>query len=312
MKQDDPIKNYHLDLVRVTEAGAIAAADWVGRGNKEAADRDATTEMRDRLNSIDFSAEIAIGEGIKDDSFGLFESERVGLYRDKKDPEFEIAVDPIEGTTPTAKGGYEAMSVIALGQKGAFHKTPVFYMSKIAVGPRTAKKVRVSLANNVTTNVSLVAAALQKDIKRVTVCCLDRPRHSKLVDELRSIGCRVKFITDCDVSACIACCQWGSGIDMYIGTGGSPEAVIAAAAMKCMGGYLQCQEWDNETGKPVEGAPLLEIDDLAKGPVIFCATGITDGKLLKGVNYENGPVTHTLAMRSSSGTVRHITTEHGN
>lgn len=309
---DDNIKNYHLDLVRVTEAGAIAAADWVGRGNKEAADSEATNEMRDRLNSIDFSAEIAIGEGIKDDSYGLFEGEKIGLYKDDQDPSFEIAVDPIEGTTPTAKGGYEAMSVIALGQKGAFYKTPCFYMSKLAVGPRTAKKVRVSLENSVTTNVSLVAAALQKDIKRVTVCVLDRPRHSDIVEELRTIGCRVKFITDCDVSACIACCEYGSGIDMYVGTGGSPEAVIAAAAMKCMGGYLQCQEWDKDTGKSVVDAPLLEIEDLAKGPVIFCATGITDGKLLKGVTYENGPVTHTLAMRSSSGTVRDITTKHGN
>lgn len=306
------LKNYHLDLVRVTEAGAVAAADWVGRGNKEAADREATTQMRDRLNSIDFSAQIAIGEGIKDGSYGLFEGEKLGLYRDSKEPEFEIAVDPIEGTTPTAKGGYEAMSVIALGEKGAFYQTPIFYMNKIAVGPRIAKRVHVSLQNNITTNVSLVAAALQKDIRRVTVCCLDRPRHTSIVEELRTLGCRVKFISDCDVSACIACCQYGSGIDMYIGIGGSPEAVLAAAAMKCMGGYLQCQEWDDKNNKPVDEAPLLGVEQLAKGPVIFCATGITDGKLLKGVNYEQGPVTHTLAMRSESGTVRHITTEHGN
>jgi fructose-1,6-bisphosphatase II len=305
------LKNHHLDLVRVTEAGAIAAADWVGRGDKESADKGATTQMRDRLNSIDFSAEIAIGEGIKDGSYGLFEGEKIGLFRDSKESQFEIAVDPIEGTTPTATGGYEAMSVIALGQKGAFYKTPCFYMNKIAVGPRVAKKVRVSLANNVTTNVSLVAAALQKDIQRVTVCCLDRPRHADIVDELRKIGCRVQFITDCDVSACIACCQYGSGIDMYIGIGGSPESVLSAAAMKCMGGYLQCQEWDSKTGLPVSPT-LLGLEDLAKGPVIFCATGITDGKLLKGVNYENGPITHTLAMRSESGTIRRITTEHGN
>lgn len=307
---DDVLKNYHLDIVRVTETAAISAANWVGRGNKEEADRSATENMRERLNSIDFSAEIAIGEGVKDDSYGLFEGEKVGLYREEKEPSFEIAVDPIEGTTPTAKGGYEAMSVLALGFKNCFYKTPHFYMNKIAVGPRISKKVKVSLENSITTNVSLVAAALQKDIQRVTVCCLDRPRHDGIVQELRGLGCRVKFISDCDVSACIACCQFGSGIDMYLGIGGSPEAVISAAAMKCLGGYLQCQEWDYNQN--IYMPNLLEIEDLAQGPVIFCGTGITDGKLLKGVTFENSPVTHTIAMRSSSGTVRYIETHHGN
>lgn len=324
------MKNYHLDLVRVTEAGAISAAEWVGRGDKEAADKAATDAMRERLNQIDFCGEIAIGEGKKDESFGLYEGEVVGLGKTKHyaskntaHPNYEringsttvysIALDPIEGTTPTAKGGYEAMSVIALGGEGAFFKTEEFYMKKLALGPDVIRKNPhgPDLRRSVAENVAWVAGMLGKPMNHVTVCVLDRPRHDGLVAKLRELGVRIKFISDCDVTACIATCVPNSGIDMYLSVGGAPEAVIAAAAMKCMGGKLQCQI-ANKEGE-VSDERVYEINDLAKGDVMFCATGITDGKLLKGVQFTSrGPVTHSIAMRSESGTIRRITTEHGN
>jgi len=310
------MKSFHLDLVRVTEAAAIAASEWVGRGEKEKADQVATEAMRNRLDRIDFSAEIAIGEGKKDDSFGMFEGEVLGASRG--DIEYSIAVDPIDGTTPTSKGGYEAMSVIALAGKDCFFKTDVHYMKKIAVGSEVADKVQVSLTNPVAANISLIASALDKPVQHVDVCVLDRPRHGLLVTELRRIGCRIKFITDCDVAACIAACEPNSGIDVYVGIGGAPEGVITAAAMKCMGGFLECQLW-NKAGEmgyhpdPDSKEQLLGTEDLAKGDVMFAATGITDGKLLRGVRYTSrGPNTHSMTMRSPSHTVRKIETRHGN
>lgn len=310
------MKNHHLDLVRITEAAALAASQWVGRGNKEEADKAATDAMRDRLNMIDFSSVIAIGEGKKDESYGLFEGEPVGVSKICQTPEYEIAVDPIEGTTPTAKGGYEAMSVIALARTGCFYKTEAHYMYKLAVGPQVAEKVKLELLNPVRANVSLVATSLGKPVNRVSVCVLDRPRHNELVAELRQVGCRIKFISDCDVSACIATCVPDSGIDMYLGIGGSPEAVISAAAMKCMGGYLQCQIAEKNGDSFLKVDPegkFLAIEDLAKGDVMFAATGITDGKLLQGVRFTNrGPITYSIAMRSPSKTIRRIETHHGN
>lgn len=318
------MKNFHMDLIRVTEAGAISAAQWVGRGNKEQADKEATDAMRERLDQIDFLAEIAIGEGKKDDSFGLYEGELVGAmsrpgtgsdWLPGTGPDYSIAVDPIEGTTPTAKGGYEAMSVIAMAEAGKLYKTETFYMNKIAVGPAVAKLAQIDLRHPASANVGMVAAALGKPPQHVTVCVMDRDRTKPLIQELREIGCRIKFISDCDVTACIATCVPDSGIDMYWSIGGSPEAVIAACAMKCMGGFLQCQEVDkskqNDLFESI-GDPML-IEDLAAGEVMFAATGITDGKLLKGTRFTSrGPITNSIAMRSESGTVRWITTEHGN
>jgi fructose-1,6-bisphosphatase/sedoheptulose 1,7-bisphosphatase-like protein len=280
------VKNHHLDLVRVTEAGAIAASDWVGRGQKELADKDATDSMRARLDNIDFSAVIAIGEGEKDKSYGLFEGEKLGLLSEEP-LQYDIAIDPIEGTTPTAKGGYEAISVIAMANANSFYKAKGWYMDKIAVGPEVvaaeAEIGRPGLDNIPEMNVRLVA----------------------------KLGCRIKFIGDCDVTACIATCMPDSGIDMYWSIGGSPEAVIAAAAMKCMGGFLQCRDVD-ENFVPVDQNMLL-IGDLVKGDCIFSATGITDGQLLRGVRYSStGPITNSIAMRSGSGTIRQITTNHGN
>jgi fructose-1,6-bisphosphatase II len=329
------MKNLHLDLVRVTEAGAISAAEWVGRGNKEEADRAATDAMRDRLGKIEFVAEIAIGEGKKDESFGLFKGEMLGLTytnmveRLKKEDvpilpgstfkerlgvqAYSIAVDPIEGTTPTAKGGYEAMSVIALGSEGCFYDTEEFYMEKFAVGPKVAKSNKwAGLQVPIESNIAMVADALDKSINHVTVCMLDRPRHNKLVERIRAMGCRIKFISDCDVTACIATCVPDSGIDMYVGVGGAPEAMIAAAAMKCMKGKFQARLADKD-GNVIEKAKIFEMEELAKGDVMFCATGITNGQLLRGVQFtSHGPVTHSIAMRSESGTIREIKTTHGN
>lgn len=330
------MKNHHLDLIRVTEAGAIAAGGWVGRGDKEAADKAATELMRERLNQMDFVAEIAIGEGIKDDSFGLYKGERVGYKRNttingnnfnilvgephSRDPlldaEYSIAVDPIEGTTPTAKGGYEAMSVIALANHGCLFKTDAFYMNKLCVGPKVATYCKNNATNfginyEIESIIIWVGAALGKPTKYVTVCVLDRPRHVDLVARLRAMGCRIKFIQDCDVTACIATCLPDSGIDIYLGVGGSPEAVIAAAAVKCMGGLFQAQISDDD-GLFFDDK-VYNMEDLAAGDVIFSATGITDGQLLKGIRYaEKGAVTESISMRSTSGTIRRIMTEHGN
>lgn len=306
------MKNHHLDIIRATEAAAISAAEWVGRGNKELADKAATDAMRSRLDDIDFRAQIAIGEGIKDGSFGLFEGDLVGNVNG--DAEYDIAVDPIEGTTPTAKGGYEAMAVLAMGNVGSLYKTETFYMDKIAVGPKVAAKAQIDLDNPASANVGMVAAALGKSPEHVTVCVLDRDRTKPLIEDLRKIGCRIKFISDCDVTACIATCVPDSGIDMYWSVGGAPEAVIAAAAMKCMGGFLQCKEVKkSDKGNLIHSSDSMHINDLAEGEVMFTATGITDGKFLKGVRFtSNGPITSSVSMRSESGTVRWLTTEHGN
>ena len=332
------MKNYHLDLVKVTESAAVAAAAWVGRGDKESADKVATEAMRERLNQMDICAEIAIGEGIKDGSFGLYQGERVGLMSNSKsvdipegvDPNdqetisklpwtylskvyYSIAVDPIEGTTPTAKGGAEAMSVISMANSGSMYQTENFYMDKIAVGPEVVEYTdRIDFDKTPEQNVKMVAAALGKTIEHVTVCVLDRPRTQPLISELRKIGCRIKFISDCDVTACIAACVPNSGIDMYWSIGGAPEAVIAAAAMKCMRGKLICQEITN-VDTLARADKVFWIEDLVKGPCMFSATGITDGKLLKGVRFtSNGPVTESITMRSESGTIRRMITQHGN
>jgi len=313
-KERQVMKNYHLDLIRAVEAGAIHAAEWVGRGNKEEADLAATNAIRDRLNKIDFRAVIAIGEGKKDESHGLYQGEVVGIDRKLSDGfEYSIAIDPIEGTTPTAKGGYEAMSVIALANVGAMYQTETFYMNKLAVGPQAAH-LPIGLDQSAITNIALLSQALGKSPQHITVCVLDRPRTKPLVEELRKIGCRIKFISDCDVTACIATCVPDSGIDMYWSVGGAPEAVIAAAAMKCMGGSLQCREMvvNGDSCTALEER-ILKIEDLVKGDCMFAATGITDGQLLKGVRFtSNGPVTSSIAMRSESGTIRRMITEHGN
>lgn len=316
------MKNLHLDLVKVTEAGAIAAAKYVGRGDKISADGAATEAIRNRLNATDFAGRIIIGEGIKDDAPGLFEGELVGQLAllENSDPPgdqdivprfYDIAVDPIEGTTPTSKGGYEAMSVICLAGEGCLLSTDEFYMNKIAYGPKIARKVKINVTDDCGQVLRMAALALEKPTSQLTVCLLDRPRHDNLIDTLRSLECRIKFIQDCDVTACLATCMPNTGVDLYMGIGGSPEGVISAAAMKCFGGVIQTQLVEKD-GTPVDDK-LYEVEDLAQGDVIFSATGITDGKLFRGVRYtSHGPITHSLTMRSASGTIRKIETWHGN
>ena len=315
------MKHIHLDLVRVTEAAAIEASHHVGRGDKHAADKAATDAMRDRLNRIDFAGQIAIGEGEKDDAPGLFKGEMVGsgwlsrkkwrmpLEPDDFYPIYSIAVDPLDGTTQTSRGGNEAMSVIAIGNEGSLLDTGNWYMHKLAYGPMVAK-TDINIMMPINERISLIAKALGKEIGRVTVCILDRPRHNNLMKELREAGCRIKLIQDCDITAAIATALPDSGIDAYMGIGGSPEGVIGAAALKCMEGGFQgilCDKEGNSTGN------ALQTEDLAKGDVIFCATGVTDGSLLKGVRWNaNGPITQSVTMRSESNTVRWVNTIHGN
>jgi fructose-1,6-bisphosphatase II len=296
--------------------------------------------MVDRLNRIEFCGQVAIGEGIKDNApSGLFKGELVGLFARQMDcyngmiydrlleehrfdeaetfkkdyflkrVEYDIAVDPLDGTTQTARGGNEAMSVIAIGNKGCLLDTENWYMHKLAYGPVVAK-TNISIMTPIKTRVQIIAKALEKDISRVIVCVLDRPRHHNLIHELREAGCRIKLIQDCDVTAAIATAIPTSGIDAYMGIGGAPEGVIGAAALKCMKGGFQgilCDKEGNPSGQP------LMTEDLAKGDVIFCATGVTDGSLLRGVRWTaNGPETHSITMRSESGTIRFVNTVHGN
>lgn len=317
------MKHIHLDMVRVTEAAAIAASQQVGRGDKIAADYAATEAMRDRLNKLDFAGKIVIGEGKKDNAPGLFADEMVGTYwhrvassasspaEDVSQPHYyDIAVDPLEGTTPTARGGYEAMSVVAVGDQGSLFSSHDFYMNKLAVGPKIASKVDLNVTDPITRTIRLVSLATDKPPTKITVCVLDRPRHTDIVAELRHLGCRIRFIQDCDVSGALATALPESGIDLYVGIGGTPEGVIAACALKCMGGMLQGMLCGKD-GEPVDGT-VLKMEDLAKGSVMFCATGVTDGSLLKGVRYTaDHIITNSVLMRSESGTVRWITGQHG-
>jgi fructose-1,6-bisphosphatase II len=221
----------------------------------------------------------------------------------------DIAVDPLDGTTQTARGGNEAMSVIAVGEQGCLLDTGSWYMHKLAYGPAVAK-TGIDITMSIKSRVDWISRGLNKDVNRVTVCVLDRPRHANLIGELRETGCRIKLIQDCDITAAIATAIPTSGIDAYMGIGGSPEGVIGAAALKCMGGGFQGWLCDKE-GKSTGNALMTE--DLARGNVIFCATGVTDGSLLKGVRWTaNGPETQSVTMRSESGTVRWISTTHGN
>jgi fructose-1,6-bisphosphatase II len=226
-------------------------------------------------------------------------------------PIYSIAVDPLDGTTQTSIGGNEAMSVIVVAEEGTLLDTESWYMHKLAYGPKVTEANKVDIRLPISDNVKLVAEALNKDVERVTVCVLNRPRHDKLIKELRELRCRIKIIQDCDITASIATAIPDSGIDLYVGIGGSPEGVISAAALKCMSGGFQSILCEKD-GSLIDNKRYLT-NDLASGDVIFCSTGVTDGSLLKGVRWTaNGPVTHTLTMRSKSGTCRWINTTHGN
>lgn len=305
--------NVTLDSLRATEAAALAASQWVGTGDKLSADKAATEAMRDRLNRIDFAARIVIGEGKKDESFGLFSGETVG--RRVRDPGVslcDLAVDPIDGTRPTVTSGPEALSVLAVGEPNGLFATEAFYMNKLAYGPEIASRVTLRLTDPIEKTIELVSGATGKDSSRIVVCILDRPRHDDVIKRLRKLGTRIKLIQDCDISGAIATCLPDSGIDLLYGVGGAPEAVITACAMKCLkGGFLAQIAADD--GKVIESGRVYAIDDMVRGECAFAATGITNGSLLKGVRFtRRGPVTTSVVMRSESGTVRWVTAHHGN
>lgn len=304
----------NLDFVKATEAAAIAASAWVGSGNKLEADKAATDAMRERLNRLNIYGRIIIGEGIKDKSHGLYQGEivgnqKIGLYQKSSFNECEIAVDPIDGTTPTVNGGSEAMSVLAVSSFNCMYACEDFYMLKLAVSGIVAEKTTLSLDMSLDEICHRVAHALNKTVDKLMVCILDRPRHAEHIASMRNLGVRIKLIKDCDISGAIAAAEL-NGIDMMYGIGGAPEAVITAAAIKCLKGLLLARVWDLNDGLKGD---MLNQDSLIKGDCIFSATGITNGSLLKGVVWnKTGPITNSVVMRSQSKTVRWIETRHGN
>lgn len=310
-----PDRNLALELVRVTEAAAMAAARWMGKGDRDSADRAAVEAMRFVLNSIPMDGIIVIGEGEKDEAPMLYNGERIG---NGTPPEVDIAVDPIDGTRLLSLGRPNSLSVIALSERGTmFNPRDIFYMDKIAVGPEA--KGMIDIEAPVEHNIKMVAKAKGKSVEDVTVVILDRPRHEKLIAEVRAVGARIKLITDGDVSGALVTCKEDSGIDMLLGIGGSPEGVIAACALKCLGGDMQCKLWckderEREKARDYGMDPdrVLTIDDLVRGDnVFFAATGITDGDLLDGVRYEGRRIrTSSMVMRSKSGTVRFVEAYH--
>jgi fructose-1,6-bisphosphatase II len=314
-RRQAPDRNLALELVRVTEAAAMAAARWMGRGDKEGADGAAVDAMRIVLGSVPMDGVVVIGEGEKDEAPMLYNGEEIG---DRTPPHTDVAVDPIDGTTPTAFGRGGALSVIAVSERGTmFNPGPCVYMEKLAVGPEAAGKV--SLQQSPSDNIRAVADAKGESVRDVTAVILDRPRHADLIDEVRSIGARIRLITDGDVAGAIATAWSASGADILLGVGGTPEGVIAAAALKCMGGELQGRLWPRDDAERATAVKLgydvervLGLDDLVSGDnCFFAATGVTDGELLRGVRYDSsGASTDSLVMRSKSGTVRRIDARH--
>jgi len=307
-------RNLALEFVRVTEASAIAAAKWIGRGEKKKADGAAVEAMRKRFNHVDFKGTIVIGEGKKDEAPELYVGEKVGTG---KGHEMDIAVDPLECTDSVAYGRYNAISVIATGPKGSLLSAPDTYMEKIAVG-RAAADV-IDLEAPVKTNIEKVAKALNKNVSEVTVSLLDRPRHEKLIQEIREAGARVRLVTDGDVAIAVATCLEENPIDLLLGTGGSAESVLAAAAVKILGGEMQVKfapRNDNDRKEMekmgLDDKTIFTTSDLAKGDSLtFTATGVIDGPMLPGVIFNRKSIiTHSVVMRNISKTIRYITTHH--
>ncbi|NMH98561.1 class II fructose-bisphosphatase [Pseudonocardia sp. K10HN5] len=310
-RREAPDRNLAMELVRVTEAAAMAAGRWVGRGDKNGGDGAAVDAMRQLIGTVSMRGVVVIGEGEKDEAPMLYNGEEVG---NGEGPWCDVAVDPIDGTTLMAKGMPNALAVLAVAERGSmFDPSAVFYMEKIAVGPEAADAI--DLTAPVAENIRRVAAAKHTDVADVTVCILDRPRHEAIVKEVRSTGARIHFISDGDVAGAISAARPNTGVDLLYGIGGTPEGIIAAAALKCMGGAIQGRLWptdDAEREKAVAAGHdldrVLTTDDLVRGDnVFFCATGVTDGDLLRGVHYRaGGCTTQSIVMRSKSGTVRMI------
>jgi len=310
-----PSRNLALELVRVTETAAIAASAWVGHGDKNAADKAAVDAMRKMISTVHMDGTVVIGEGEKDEAPMLFNGERVG---EGIGPAVDVAVDPIDGTTLTAKGMNNAISVVALAERGAmFDPSAVFYMEKIVCGPEAAGKIDISAPVKV--NLQRVAQAKGVPINDLTVVILDRPRHDQLSKEIREAGARIKFITDGDVAGAVMAARDDTGVDLLMGIGGTPEGIIAACAMKCLGGEIQGRLWarnDEEhralAERGLSATQILTTEDLVKGnDCFFAATGITDGELLKGVRFDRRVVrSQSIVMRSRSKTIRIINSEH--
>ncbi|OPG09861.1 class II fructose-bisphosphatase [Microbispora sp. GKU 823] len=310
-----PDRNLALELVRVTEAAAMAAARWVGRGDKNGADGAAVNAMRQLINTVSMKGVVVIGEGEKDNAPMLYNGEEVG---DGTGPECDVAVDPIDGTRLCALGMNNAISVIAVSERGSMYDpSAVFYMEKLVTGPQAADHVDIDAP--VADNIRAVARAKGAKPSDVTVVILDRPRHERIVKEIRETGARIRFITDGDVAGAIMAARNGTGVDLMLGIGGTPEGIVAACALKCMGGVIQGKLWprDEEERRKALDAGLdlgqvLTTDDLVRSDdVFFAATGITDGELMHGVRFQGGAaVTHSLVMRGRSGTIRKIESEH--
>jgi fructose-1,6-bisphosphatase II len=308
-------RNLALDLVRVTEAAAMAAGRWVGRGDKEGGDGAAVDAMRRLINAIPMRGVVVIGEGEKDNAPMLYNGEHVG---DGTGPEVDVAVDPIDGTTLMSKGMPNALAVLAVAERGAmFDPSAVFYMEKLAVGPDCADVIDINAG--VLENLRRIARVKKSGISDVTVCILDRSRHEALVQEVRQAGARIRFISDGDIAGAISAAREQSDVDVLMGVGGTPEGIVAACAMKCMGGAIQAKLWprdDAERAKALDAGHdldrVLTTDDLVTGDnCFFVATGVTSGDLLRGVRYRSGGAyTQSIVMRSKSGTIRWIDSFH--
>jgi fructose-1,6-bisphosphatase II / sedoheptulose-1,7-bisphosphatase len=307
-------RNLALEAVRVTEAAALAASRLMGRGDEKAADQAAVNAMREALNGLAISGKVVIGEGERDEAPMLFIGEEVG----KGGPHTDIALDPLEGTTITAKGGPNALAVIAMAGEGCFLNAPDVYMNKIAVGGGLPEGI-VDLDATPADNLAALAKVKAVEIEDLVVCILDRPRHAELIAQVREAGARIMLIGDGDVSGVIATSQKDSGVDIYMGQGGAPEGVLAAAALRCIGGQFQGRlifRNDDERARATrigitDFDRKYDLQGLASGDVMFAATGVTDGSMLKGVRrYHAGASTHSMIMRSNTGTVRFIEAHH--
>jgi len=307
-------RNLALEVVRVTEAAALSASLLMGRGDEKAADQAAVDAMRRALNSLAIEGTVVIGEGERDEAPMLFIGEKVG----SGGPRVDIALDPLEGTTITAKGGHNALAVVAMAAEGGFLNAPDVYMDKIAIGVGLPEGV-VDLDEKPEHNLRELAKAKKVEVADIVVCILDRPRHAELIARVRAAGARIMLISDGDVSGVIATSQADSGVDIYLGSGGAPEGVLAAAALRCIGGQMQGRllfRSDDERARAKKWG-ISDLNrkygmlDMAKGDVMFAATGVTDGAMLRGVRrFRAGATTHSMVMRSKTGTVRIIEAHH--
>ena len=308
-----------LEMVRVTEAAAIAASKWIGRGDNDSADAAAVEAMRTELNKLPLDGTVVIGEGERDEAPMLYIGEKVGCPREGG-PRIDIALDPLEGTTITAKAGPNALAVLAIAESGCLLNAPDVYMEKLAVGPGYPEAT-IDINKSTADNIRAIAKVKDVEPNEIIACVLERPRHEKIITELRELGCGIVLIPDGDVAGVIATADPDTSIDVYMGTGGAPEGVLAAAALRCVGGHIQGRltfRNDDEVAR----ARRWGIDDLdrvystkemARGDCIFAATGVTDGSLLQGVHRRKDCVTtESLVMRASSGTVRRVFAEHYN